>query len=154
MTYRIAGIDVHKRMLAVVVTDVAVDGVFEFAHRRVGTSPGDLAALAAWLSPEAVEEGRCCTARRGGTREPTNRPLSPTDRVRVRPPQRGHFLEDVARDDRLGFLASSTPRPKTPAGVIERPRVVGRIRRHVAANLTMSPTHTKPCRAISPATTP
>ena len=56
MTYRIAGIDVHKRMLAVVVTDVAVDGVFQFTHRRVGTSPGDLAALAAWLSAEAVEE--------------------------------------------------------------------------------------------------
>jgi hypothetical protein len=33
MPYRIAGIDVHKKMLAVVVADVEVDGDFHF-HRR------------------------------------------------------------------------------------------------------------------------
>ena len=27
MSYRVAGIDVHKRMLAVVIADVAVEGV-------------------------------------------------------------------------------------------------------------------------------
>ncbi len=42
MTYRIAGIDVHKKMLAVVVADIAVDGAYEFIHRRVGTSPREL----------------------------------------------------------------------------------------------------------------
>ena len=31
MSYRIAGIDVHKKMLAVVVTDVEVEGEYEFA---------------------------------------------------------------------------------------------------------------------------
>jgi hypothetical protein len=31
MTYRIAGIDVHKKMLAVVVADVAVEGSFSFS---------------------------------------------------------------------------------------------------------------------------
>ena len=56
MTYRIAGIDVHKKMLAVVVADIAVDGAYEFIHRRVGTSPRELRALAAWLGAEAVEE--------------------------------------------------------------------------------------------------
>ena len=30
MSYRIAGIDVHKKMLAVVVTDVEVDGEYQF----------------------------------------------------------------------------------------------------------------------------
>jgi hypothetical protein len=30
MPYRIAGIDVHKRMLAVVVADVAVEGEYVF----------------------------------------------------------------------------------------------------------------------------
>ena len=56
MTYRIAGIDVHKRMLAVVVADIAVDGAYQFVHRRVGTSPRELRELAAWLVAEAVEE--------------------------------------------------------------------------------------------------
>ena len=49
MPYRIAGIDVHKKMLAVVIADVAVDGEYQFDRRRVGTSPGDLRSLAAWL---------------------------------------------------------------------------------------------------------
>ena len=49
MPYRIAGIDVHKRMLAVVVADVAVEGEYQFERRRVGTSPDQLRALAEWL---------------------------------------------------------------------------------------------------------
>ena len=36
MPYRIAGIDVHKRMLAVVVADVAVEGEYQFERRMVG----------------------------------------------------------------------------------------------------------------------
>ena len=30
MSYRIAGIDVHKRMLAMVVADVTVEGEYQF----------------------------------------------------------------------------------------------------------------------------
>ena len=56
MSYRIAGIDVHKRMLAVVIADVAVEGTYEFTHRRVGTSPRELRDLAAWLVAQEVEE--------------------------------------------------------------------------------------------------
>ena len=56
MTYRMAGIDVHKRMLAVVIADISVEGEYEFTHRRVGTSPRELRELAAWLGAEAVEE--------------------------------------------------------------------------------------------------
>ncbi len=56
MTYRIAGIDVHKRMLAVVVADVAVDGEYAFEHRRVGTSPAELRELATWLVAQDVAE--------------------------------------------------------------------------------------------------
>ena len=55
MPYRIAGIDVHKKMLAVVIADVAVDGAYQFDRRRVGTSPGDLRGLAAWLVAQEVE---------------------------------------------------------------------------------------------------
>jgi hypothetical protein len=46
MPYRIAGIDVHKKMLAVVLTDVEVDGDFHFERRKVGTTPADLRGLA------------------------------------------------------------------------------------------------------------
>ncbi len=35
MSYRIAGIDVHKKMLVVVVTDVEVEGEHEFARRSL-----------------------------------------------------------------------------------------------------------------------
>jgi hypothetical protein len=33
VSYRIAGIDVHKKILAVVVTDVATEGEFHFDQR-------------------------------------------------------------------------------------------------------------------------
>jgi hypothetical protein len=33
MSYRIAGVDVHKKMLAVVVSDVEVDGEYHFERR-------------------------------------------------------------------------------------------------------------------------
>ena len=56
MSYRMAGIDVHKRMLAVVIADVAADGDYEFTRRRVSTSPRELRALAAWLVAQEVEE--------------------------------------------------------------------------------------------------
>jgi transposase len=56
MPYAIAGIDVHKRMLAVVVADVAVEGEYQFARRMVGTSPDQLRELAAWLVAQEVEE--------------------------------------------------------------------------------------------------
>src|SRR5438445_12143590 len=56
MAYRIAGIDVHKRMLAVVIADVAVEGEYQFERRRVGTQPSELRALAEWLVAQEVEE--------------------------------------------------------------------------------------------------
>jgi transposase len=56
VNYRIAGIDVHKRMLAVVIADVAVEGEYQFQRRKVGTSPSELCRLADWLVAEQVEE--------------------------------------------------------------------------------------------------
>ena len=56
MPYHIAGIDVHKKMLAVAVADVAVDGDFHFERLKVGTSPVQLRALADWLVEREVEE--------------------------------------------------------------------------------------------------
>ena len=56
MAYRIAGVDVHKRMLAVVVADVAVADEYQFERRMVGTTPAQLRALADWLVEREVEE--------------------------------------------------------------------------------------------------
>ena len=41
-SYKAAGIDVHKKMLAVVVTDVAEIGEFRFERRKFGTGAEDL----------------------------------------------------------------------------------------------------------------
>jgi transposase len=56
MAYRIAGIDVHKKMLAVVVADVEVEGEYEFERRKFGSNPEHLRLLAEWLVEQAVEE--------------------------------------------------------------------------------------------------
>ena len=56
MPYQIAGIDVHKKMVAVVVANVEVDGDYHFERLKVGTSPAQLRALADWLVEREVEE--------------------------------------------------------------------------------------------------
>ena len=56
MAYRIAGVDVHKKMLAVVIADVEGEGEYQFERRKVSTTPGHLRALAAWLVERDVEE--------------------------------------------------------------------------------------------------
>jgi transposase len=56
MSYRMAGIDVHKRMLAVVVADVQVDGEYRFERRHFGSNPEQLQLLVQWLLEQTVEE--------------------------------------------------------------------------------------------------
>jgi transposase len=56
MAYRIAGIDVHKKMLAVVVSDVEVDGEYQFERRLFGSNPAQLRSLADWLLEQEAEE--------------------------------------------------------------------------------------------------
>src|ERR1700719_2360570 len=56
MSYRIAGIDVHKKMLAVVVSDVEVEGEYKFERRMFGSNPEQLRSLATWLLEQEVEE--------------------------------------------------------------------------------------------------
>jgi transposase len=56
MANRIAGIDVHKKMLAVVVADVEIDGASQVERRTVGTSPAQRRSLAEWLADRDVEE--------------------------------------------------------------------------------------------------
>jgi|SRR5271170_2994153 hypothetical protein len=56
MPYRIAGIDVHKKILAVVVSDIEVEGAYKFERRMFGSNPDQLRSLAAWLLEQEVEE--------------------------------------------------------------------------------------------------
>jgi hypothetical protein len=56
MPYQITGIDVHKKMLAIVVADVDVDDEYHFERLKVGTSPAELRALADWLVERHVDE--------------------------------------------------------------------------------------------------
>jgi transposase len=56
MPYRIAGIDVHKKMLAVVVSDVEIDSEYQFERKRFSSNPEQLRSLAAWLLEQAAEE--------------------------------------------------------------------------------------------------
>ena len=96
MPYQIAGIDVHKKMLAVVVADVEVDSEYQFQRRKVGTSPAELRALADWLVECEVEEvrprrlGDLCGRRWSGPGDrgagPTRAPL----RCRARSISRKH----------------------------------------------------------------
>ena len=55
MSYRIAGIDVHKKMLAVVVSDVEVEDEYRFERWMFGSNPEQLRSLAAWLVEQEVE---------------------------------------------------------------------------------------------------
>jgi len=56
MPYRIAGIDVHKKVLAVVVSDVEIESEFQFERRMFGSNPEQLRSLAAWLVEQQAEE--------------------------------------------------------------------------------------------------
>lgn len=57
MSYRIAGIDVHKKMIVVVVADILIEGAdLEFEQRRFGATPVELQLLAEWLVEREVQE--------------------------------------------------------------------------------------------------
>lgn len=56
LSYKVAGIDVHKKMLAVVVTDSAIVGEYKFERRKFGTTPDELRVLAEWLAQRGVQE--------------------------------------------------------------------------------------------------
>src|SRR5437016_12406078 len=56
MSYRIAGIDVHKKMLAVVVTEDDIESEDQFELSMFGSNREQLLSLAAWLVEQEVEE--------------------------------------------------------------------------------------------------
>lgn len=54
-TYRVAGIDVHKNMLAVVVSDFATDGT-PLQRKKFGCLDSELRAMSEWLKELQVQE--------------------------------------------------------------------------------------------------
>src|SRR5215469_8142480 len=54
--YRIAGIDVHKRKLAVVVADVEVHDEYQFERCWFAANPEQLRLLSQWLAERQVKE--------------------------------------------------------------------------------------------------
>jgi len=54
--YKIAGIDVHKKMLAVVLSDVSEPGEHHFEKRTFGTGSAQLRELTDWLVAQDVRE--------------------------------------------------------------------------------------------------
>ena len=55
MPYTIAGIDIHKKILMVVVTDVSIE-TFVFERRRFGATASERQHLVAWLRERGVQE--------------------------------------------------------------------------------------------------
>src|SRR6266478_5342991 len=56
MPYRMAGFDVHKKRLAVVVADVEVEDEYQFERRWYGSNPEQLRVLSEWLIEQQIEE--------------------------------------------------------------------------------------------------
>lgn len=55
-SYWIAGVDVHKKMLAVVIADAAQGGEYVFQRRKFATGARSLEELGDWLSEHQVQE--------------------------------------------------------------------------------------------------
>src|ERR1700720_13354 len=56
MPYKMAGIDVHKKKVAVVVADGEGRKEYQFERRWYGSNPEQLRALSEWLIVQQVEE--------------------------------------------------------------------------------------------------
>ena len=56
MSHMIAGIDVHKKMLAVVIADASSEEGVVFQRQKFHATPGQLRLLGEWLEANAVQE--------------------------------------------------------------------------------------------------
>jgi transposase len=56
MPYRMAGIDVHKKRLAIVLADAEAEDHYQFERRWYGSNPERLRVLSEWLIEQQVEE--------------------------------------------------------------------------------------------------
>jgi transposase len=117
MSYRIAGVDVHKKMLAVVVSDVEVDGEYLFERRRFGSNPEQLRSLAAWLLEQEVEEVVMESTREGARRRSGTLHLAQAQSNRGRRGRKRDFPDAerlvkrlVARELTLSFVPDAEQR--------------------------------------------
>jgi hypothetical protein len=68
MSYRKAGIDVHKEMLAVVIADVGVIGTYQFQRRKFGAQP-----LVRRDYTQVSRLGHCPSTLQAGLTDPASR---------------------------------------------------------------------------------
>ncbi len=72
MAYRVAAVDVHKKMLAVVVSDVSVEGEFKFERRKFGATPPNLYLLGEWQGQLRAGTGTTGTANGDAAKVPVD----------------------------------------------------------------------------------
>ena len=56
MSYTIAGIDVHKKVLVVVVAEVSEEGEWSYQQWKFGATVPELQRLADWFQQRGVQE--------------------------------------------------------------------------------------------------
>jgi hypothetical protein len=56
MPYNIAGIDVHKKVLVVVVAEVTEEGEWSYARGKFGATAYEFERLADWFQQRGVQE--------------------------------------------------------------------------------------------------
>src|SRR4051812_26244052 len=129
-SYRIAGIDIHKKMLAVVVTEIGAGGEFTFERRKFGTLDSDLKELSPWLAEREVKvvvmestaqywrsvwfqlEGQCALhlAQAQSNRAPRGRKRDFDDAQRLVPAICGRRADSEFRaGSRTAFVADADP---------------------------------------------
>jgi len=105
-SYYVGAIDVHKSMLAVVLTDAAAEGEMVFMRRKFGALASDLRQLLAWLAEHAVREVVM------GVRQGTRLASQAEARCTVSPPASPSGLSDhpTQRNGRgvMGFQRCAT----------------------------------------------
>ena len=139
MSYRIAGIDVHKKILAVVVSDVEIESEYQFERRMLSSNPEQLRSLAAWLVEQKAEEivhgvdGAILEIRMGNTGKVLEAALRETGRSQAE-------VRHVASG--AGAIHSRTT--ETQEGFRDAERLVKRL---VARELTLSFVPTLGCNS-------
>ena len=139
MSYRIGGIDVHKRMLAVVIADVAVDGEYQFLRRQVVRSEPhhSFASTGALSQNRRARNRRRCQSKRDAADGGGDRPSIVVRAVDGSSSPAARESRAGANRNRVGFsqikerlarrLRKSVPKfrdkNETPGGSLKWPRL-------------------------------
>jgi hypothetical protein len=124
MSYKIAGIDIHKRMVAVVIADVAGEGEYQFERRKFGGGGEQLRLLAEWLVTNEIEEVVMESTAQywKPVWEALERDWQPVSRARGTGAKSGSLLWAQAKSNRAPRAQERLCRCRTPAQTAGRER--------------------------------